>query len=457
MFALTFVAVGAPREASSQEERPAYENLRYEEDWSVLRDPQLRTDFLDPVKYVPLTEDGEVLLSVGGEVRERYEYTGDPAWGDDPQDPNGVFLQRYILHGDLHLGPRFRFFSQLYSALEGGRAGPPNPIDENELDLQQAFVDGAIPWGLPTTLRLGRQELRYGSARLVDVREGPNVRRKFDGGRVLLLPSEAWRVDVFAVRPSEIEPGIFDDGTDDSQALWGAYAVGTRVLLPTALDLYYLGYRNNNADFDQGAAREKRHTVGARVWGQRSGWDWNWELIYQWGDFGTGDIDAWSLATDTGYTWQEASWTPRLALSANIASGDRDPTDADLQTFNPLFPRGNYFSELALLGPRNFYNLHTFLSFLPTPRLEVTTDVDFFWRLETTDGIYRPSGALLRSGAGTDARYVGTEVSLNATFQVNPHISATAIYAHFFPGRYVEETGPSEDIDFFELTLRFLF
>ena len=26
--------------------------------------------------------------------------------------------------------------------------------------------------------------------------------------------------------------------------------------------------------------------------------------------------------------------------------------DRDLGTFNPLFPRGNYFSELALLGPR---------------------------------------------------------------------------------------------------------
>ena len=34
---------------------------------------------------------------------------------------------------------------------------------------------------LNPTLRIGRQEMSYGSSRLVSVREGPNVRRSFDG------------------------------------------------------------------------------------------------------------------------------------------------------------------------------------------------------------------------------------------------------------------------------------
>ena len=64
-------------------------------------------------------------------MRERHEYTHNPVWGDDPQDDHGVFLQRYVLFGDLHLGPRVRVFGELYSALESGREGPSNPIDEN--------------------------------------------------------------------------------------------------------------------------------------------------------------------------------------------------------------------------------------------------------------------------------------------------------------------------------------
>jgi Alginate export len=78
-------------------------------------------------------------------------------------------------------------------------------------------------------------------------------------------------------------------------------------------------------------------------------------------------------------------------------------------------------------------------------------------RLETEDGIYNPGGQLLRAGAGSDAHHVGNELSLNATWQINPHVSATAIYSHFFPGRFIEETGPSKDIDFVELTVQVLF
>jgi hypothetical protein len=104
-------------------ERPEYERLRYEEDWSVLRDPTLRTDPVDPLKYIPFNESGDAYLSLGGEVRERYEYTHNPVWGDDPQDDHGVFLQRYVLFGDLHLGPRVRVFGELFSALESGREG----------------------------------------------------------------------------------------------------------------------------------------------------------------------------------------------------------------------------------------------------------------------------------------------------------------------------------------------
>src|SRR5207237_5136336 len=33
---------------------PGYKLLRYEEDYSYLKDPSRRTDFWDPIKYIPL-------------------------------------------------------------------------------------------------------------------------------------------------------------------------------------------------------------------------------------------------------------------------------------------------------------------------------------------------------------------------------------------------------------------
>jgi hypothetical protein len=39
------------------------------------------------------------------------------------------------------------------------------------------------------------------------------------------------------------------------------------------------------------------------------------------------------------------SWTPRLGLSIDVASGDRNPHDDKLETFNPLFPNGHYLAD----------------------------------------------------------------------------------------------------------------
>lgn len=449
---------GLPARAD-EECRAVIDKLRYEDDIACFRDPANRESPLDALKFVPFDKMGEVYLSLGGEVRQRYEHTHDPSFGEDPQDEAGVWLQRYVLHGDLQLGPHVRVFGALFSALEAGRKHGPSPVDENELEVQNAFIDLSFS---PThqsglTLRIGRQELQYGSGRLVDVREGPNVRRAFDGARVIFELTD-WRVDGLAARPRAPNPGAFDDDANDDQALWGLYATGGEGMLPLgSLDLYYLGFQDDEGTFEQGAEKERRHSVGSRLWGEEGNWDWSWEAIYQFGSFGDGDIRAWTIASETGYTWVDVGWRPRIALSANIASGDGDPGDANLGAFNPLFPRGNYFSEAAVLGPRNFFNLHPFLTVSPAPDWSVTTDVNLFWRLETEDGVYNPSGRLIRGANGGDERFVGSAVSLSSDHGIAEHLTFTAIYTHFFAGDFIRSAGPSDDIDFLEFTLQFKF
>ncbi|WP_162148669.1 alginate export family protein [Desulfuromonas sp. TF] len=408
-----------------------------------------------PLKFIPLDPSGRAYLSIGGEIRERYEFTDDPAWGDDPQDERGVFLQRYILHGDLHLGKNMRLFGQLLSALENGRAGGGSPVDENKLTVQNAFVDLGNPELL--VLRGGRQEVVLGSERLVSAREGPNVRRKFDGVRVL-GKTAGWQWSPMWLKPAEDDTGILNDQTDDSRTLWGLYIVGAPLILPGgSVDLYYLGFRDKEAGYEQGDGVETRHSVGLRWWGEQQGWDFNAEGIFQWGRFGRGDIRAWTLASTTGFTWRDLPLRPRLALSANIASGDRDPGDPDLESFNALFPRGNYFSELALLGPRNFFNVHPFLTLNLPHDISLTGEVNFYWRQSRNDGVYGPSGNLLRAGSGHSERYVGAAASFNCERRINRWLSTTLIYTHFFPEAFIKETGRSEDIDFTEFTVIFLF
>lgn len=142
---MTIPATLAYAQAGTDIRPPAYRLNRADEDYNYLRDPARHTDVWDAIKYVPFNEPGRWYLSLGGEARERYEYFNHPKWGADPQD-HGYLLQRYFLHGDVHMGECFRLFAQLQSSLESGREGGPRPADRDELDLHQAFLDAKFPF-----------------------------------------------------------------------------------------------------------------------------------------------------------------------------------------------------------------------------------------------------------------------------------------------------------------------
>ncbi|HLO26848.1 MAG TPA: alginate export family protein, partial [Geobacteraceae bacterium] len=178
---------------------------------------------------------------------------------------------------------------------------------------------------------------------------------------------------------------------------------------------------------------------------------------YQWGSFGNGAIRAWTVASDTGYTFVSLPLRPRVGLRADIASGDEDPANPDLQTFNPLFPKGAYFSEAGLIGPANFMDLNPCLDLHLTEHLTLIFDWDFFWRESTHDGLYNNAVALVRSGKTSDASYIGSMSQAQLFWDIDRHLSFVAIYGHFFAGRFLKESGPGEDVDYVTTWLTYKF
>jgi hypothetical protein len=423
---------------------PPYEQLRYEEDYSYLLNRTCRTDPWDIIKYISLSEKGDWFFSLGGEVRERYEYFDNYKWGQGPQSKNGYILQRYMLHADFHLGQHFRIFGQLKSGLEDGRDGGPRPTDRDQFDAHQAFLDLSTGIGnsRSLTLRAGRQEMDYGSSRLISVREGPNVRQSFDGLR-LILNAGSWQVDGFVVRPVETSEGVFDDSSDSERLLWGLYAVAPLpIVLGGKVDLYFLKFDRQEAEFAQGTADEQRSSVGMRVWSREQPLDYNFEFVFQWGSFGRGEIRAWMVASDTGYTFRNWPLRPRIGLKADIASGDSDPNDRDLQTFNAMFFRGEYFNRTQMLGPANVEDLHPSLKINFNEKISFNVDWGFFWRQSLDDGIYGVAGNPVRSGLSSRASYIGSALSAEAVWRINHHFAITGAYTHFFVGPFLRKAAP---------------
>jgi hypothetical protein len=431
---------------------PEYQKLRYDEDYSYLKDPAKRTDFWDPIKYIPLSASGDTYLSLGGEARLKYELYKNYRWDPNAPDKDGYLLQRYLLSADLHLGGSIRVFGQLQSSLEDGRAGGARGTDENSIDIHQLFADFKLPLGdtggdNDVTLRLGRQEMLYGSQRLISVRDSPNIRRSFDAVRLLTKFGD-WHIDAFYSRPVEDDPGAFDDWGDNGTTFWGVYATHPIPFLKGAnADLYFLDLDRPDAEFVQGTGDEHRQSVGTRVFGKAGGLDYNFEGVYQWGSFAGGDILAWTLASDTGYTFKDAAWTPRVGLRADIISGDTFQSTTKLGTFNPLFPRGAYFGEASLIGPANLIDIHPTLDLHVTEDVKVTADWDIFWRYSDHDGIYDNGGNVIRGPDGT-AKFIGHQASIGVEWQIERHMTFNACYSHSFAGEYIKESGPGSDVDF---------
>jgi hypothetical protein len=438
------VGAFAPGDAAGEEppcDRPAITPLRYDEDYRFLRAPRCRTDPWDRLKYLAGPGDLPLALSLGIDVRERFEHFNTFDWGGVPIGPEGYLLQRIMPHADLRVAPHLQAFFQLTSNLVWGR--DPRPLDRDELDVLQAFASLSLG---SFTARAGRQEVQYASSRLVSIREGPNVRLAFDGLR-LMQRIQRWQVDGFALVPVEVRPGVFDDRPEAGQWFWGLYASGP-VLDGLGLDVYELGRFRRSAAFEQGTERELRHTLGTRLWGTPGGWDYNVEAAYQTGTFGQGTIAAWMAASDAGYTVASLPGRPRLGAQANAVSGDSNPANPDLQTFNPLFPRGAYFSQANLIGPLNLIDVHPALMVRPSAGLEILLDWDFFWRESLGDGIYQPSTALQVPGAGNPARYVGSQGAILAQWRATRHASFAATYSHFFTGPFLQFAGLRRDINF---------
>jgi hypothetical protein len=194
-----------------------------------------------------------------------------------------------------------------------------------------------------------------------------------------------------------------------------------------------------------------------RFWRVAPPLDYNFEFLYQWGTFGSGAISAWTAASDTGYTLPSLPLRPRFGLKANITSGDRDPKNPDLQTFNPLFPKGSYFSEANLTGPANHIDLNPSVSLHFTDSLNLSLGWDFFWRENIHDGVYQAPLVLVRSSNNSNARYVGSSPQAQLEWDIGRHITFVGIYAHFFAGKFIEETGTHKDIDYFTTWITYKF
>ena len=437
-------------------ERPKYSPvLRQNEDWSSLAGHDLKKtgNSADPIKYVPLSDDGEAWVSFGGQARFRLE--GWNNYDFNPQFNDTYLLTRIRLHADIHANQYFRFFAEMKSAFSTDRdlPGGKRPLDVDELDLQQAFADIFVPVGDSSkfTFRVGRQMLLYGVQRLVSPLDWSNTMRTWQGLEGIYNVGN-WKFSGFWTQYVPVKKYEFNTAFSDEQ-LAGFYGTGAPGSTGLGKDIYWL-YRERKE------LESRRHTVGGRLFGKVGGTDFDYDIeaAYQAGDVGSKDVEAFMVGSKIGYLFADTRFQPRAYIGFDYGSGDDDPNDGKIQTFNQLYPLGHlYLGYIDLIGRQNIVSGNIGTTFKPMDKLTTEVTGLFFWRATEEDALYNAGGIALRPGAPGTSKEVGQELDILLTYAHSVHTTMLFGYSHFFPGEFITQTGPDDPIDFFYVSWQYTF
>jgi hypothetical protein len=412
-------------------------------DWRYLDDPKnTETDFWDFLKRRRFGPDDLFMITFGGEIRARYNYEGNSRLtGRD----NNYDLYRVLAFADLYITERFRVFAEFLSATSPDYLLTPQLVDRDPADFLDLFIDANLldVCHTPLWLRVGRQELLYGSQRLISPPDWNNTRRTFDGVK-MFWHGEKDDIDLFFVQPVVPDKGKFD--SVDNNIVFGGIWYTHRPKPGSAVDAYYLVYDNTNRTFTGrfGAKGGTTvHTFGTRWVGDKDNWLWDVEGMVQCGEFVNQGLFARAFTLSGGYHFKDWCATPTFWVCYDFASGTPDPGQGSLnQTFNQLFPFGHYYlGWLDLVGRKNINDVNCELTLYPAKWLFTQLQCHNFWLDSAKDALYAPNNAVLRQDkTGNAGNYVGTEFDFIVNFHLTNHSDILLAYGYMFAGRFLTQT-----------------
>lgn len=428
------------------------QNYRWLEDCRALATADRRG--FDHLRYVPVADE-RAWLTLGGEYRLRVEALSAVDFGVVDGPGSLTVNRRVYLHADLRTRAGPRAFVQLSAGASDGREPRPLPFDRSGPDIAQAFVDLPVTLGEVTVqARLGRQELSLDGNRLVQVRDGGNLRRAFEGARVDLR-SGRLRIAAFAVRPVQNRDGAFDDRSDPGDRFAGATVdLAPAGMARSGVGMFLLARVLDRATYLDAAGRDDRRTLGLR---------WSWtdgradaasQGALQWGQVGGQDVEAYSGTVDFGMHFPRERWQPRVGIALGVASGDRRRDDGRINSFDPLFPNPTYYSAAPLGFPSNIASIEANMTARPEAAITLRAATTTFLRTSNTDAVYAPPGRPATLG-GND-RFIAQlfEIGMRAT--LGRHGEVRAAFVHAATGAAIDNAG-GRDTSFalVQVTVRF--
>ena len=374
-------------------------------------------------------------LSFGGSYRFQSEAFVNEEFASEVDQDDIWFLNRFLFHSHLHLSNGFELFVELNSSLITSKQNLA-PVDKDELGFNQLFA--RYRFDEKWNLLVGRQNVRLGSGRLIDVREGPNVRLAFDMAQLQYQDNSTTLTAFYAV-PTRVGQGVFDNEALNFQesmatVYWTQHWKGN-----TSTDIYAIYKEEEAKTWNSGTADDNRWSLGLRHFGSWDKLRYNNEFVFQTGSFGAQAISAWTISFNIEFPIKLLGSKSSFGLKTEAISGDTSNSDNSLNTFDGLYPRGAYFGRVARIGPSNLFDIHPYFN---TGCSKFTFGFDYvaFWRWSRQDGVYGPPLNVQYPSINGEW-FIGHQIGSIASFEVNEFISLELEGNVIFPGNFLNESG----------------
>jgi len=438
-------------------------------------------------------DDSDNKFTIHGEVRFRGEFwnnlhdftdTADPGQlSFDSNDSFDMFPYRVRLAAKGDLGHDIWVYGEFQNAgVAGNRFSETEPLlggnetlftGGSETILYQGYVKLKDIGSSNVDLTIGRQELvfdrglHFSSLDFYNGISHDGVVADWDWDNMSfsgfwLRASESNTVFSFLNAPAGADNDVLGAhwkmmiGKDDDQDV-AAYAF----------------YQTQNTGAITGSQdRGGIYTIGGR-WGKmvhgQSGWSWNAEASYQFGDFScyffgnnpTGDCSAtntkqtldqkaWVFEGALGYTWHNGGTDQKVWGGTTWASGDDDPNDQDQSAFTPLYTDFHNrlgYADLFTISNIQAYNVGYKLTLDDKHVFGATYYI--FKAMETETDTLSPLTFGLTGDAVADAcasgggiscsKDLGQELDLYYNYNMTENFSFDTAISWFDPGDAVED------------------
>ncbi len=312
-----------------------------------------------------------------------------------------------------------------------------SPTDDSKnVDLHQAYILARHFIWNRMDVKLGRMEISYGEERLLGKSNWGNTGRSFDGSLFMFSLSEALKLDVFTFRLNENSPPptVADTTTvpeNEDRDFIGLYMMYSHSDKFKA-DFYLIGdidRTKNSATNNKDSLN--RATFGTFVRGGLGDFSYKSDAAIQTGETNGKTISAFLLTGSIGYTFSQSDWKPSVWIGSDYVSGDDDPSDDKIKTFNTLYGSSryyggmDYFTDMAKhTGQLGLQDNMIKFKIKPVKNLSVGMDYHYFLSA--------------RKNKALNSKVFGHEVDLVASYKVNPFVSFESGFSVMFPGKLLK-------------------